>query len=232
MITLTRTQRKRIENITCVKNQKSNIKWSVYGNLQSREEQAMPWRGIQHYRVKSKTCPDIDCHITTILCMVLTADLQVTNTTYQVCILIQLLPCVTWKCTNLAMLGSAMNIWCSRQQMRHCTSLKSLSRPPSGSTASMFLLFFCSSFPCFDFSAQGPLMLLSRLSALAPSSCSFEVGRHTSRRIWTAALSCNKINAYEFRTNTTTVKKKKNKDKLSLFQLTSNIQLWSKFVIF
>lgn len=159
----------------------------------------------------------LNYHITTILSMVLTADLQVKNTTYQVCILIQFLPCVTWKCTNLAMLGSAMNIWCSRQQMRHCTSLKSLSRPPSGSTASMFLLFFCSSFPCFDFPAQGPLMLLSRLSVLAPSSCSSEVGRHTSRRIWTAALSCNKINAYKFRTNTTKVKKL-NKDKLSLFQ--------------
>lgn len=38
---------------------------------------------------------------------------------------------ITWKCTSLAMLGSAINIWCSREQMRHCTSLISLSNPPS-----------------------------------------------------------------------------------------------------
>lgn len=38
---------------------------------------------------------------------------------------------ITWKCTSLAMLGSAINIWCSREQMRHCTSLMSLSNPPS-----------------------------------------------------------------------------------------------------
>lgn len=97
--------------------------------------------------------------------------------------------CVTWKWTNLAMLGSAMNIWCSRQQMRHCTSLKSLSRPPSGSASSPHPLALCPKLPCFDFPGKGPLMLLSRLSVLAPSCCSLEVGRHTSRRIWTAALS-------------------------------------------
>lgn len=97
--------------------------------------------------------------------------------------------CVTWKWTNLAMLGSAMNIWCSRQQMRHCTSLKSLSRPPSGSSSSTPTLALGPRLPCFDFPGKGPLMLLSRLSVLAPSCCSSEVGRHTSRRIWTAALS-------------------------------------------
>lgn len=96
---------------------------------------------------------------------------------------------VTWKWTNLAMLGSAMNIWCSRQQMRHCTSLRSLSRLPSCSAASTFPLTFSTRSSCFDFSAKGPLTLLSRLSVLAPSCCSSEVGRQTSRRIWTAALS-------------------------------------------
>ena len=97
--------------------------------------------------------------------------------------------CVTWKWTNLAMLGSAMNIWCSRQQMRHCTSLKSLRRPPSGSVSSTLPLALGPRLPCFDFPDKGPLMLLSRLSVLAPCCCSSEVGKHTSRRIWTAALS-------------------------------------------
>lgn len=96
------------------------------------------------------------------------------------------------------MLGSAMNIWCSRQQMRHCTSLKSLRRPPSGSVSSTLPLALGPRLPCFDFPGKGPLMLLSRLSVLAPSCCSSEVGRHTSRRIWTAALSWGKIEVYRW----------------------------------
>lgn len=95
----------------------------------------------------------------------------------------------TWKCTNLAMLGSAMNIWCSRQQMRHCTSLRSLSRPPSISASSTFLPPLRSGLPSSDLTGLGALMLVSRLSLLAPSCCSSEVGRHTSNKIWTAALS-------------------------------------------
>lgn len=97
--------------------------------------------------------------------------------------------CPTWKCTNLAMLGSAMNIWCSKQQMRHCTSLRSLSKPPSISASSGFLLPFAPRLPSFDLTDAGPLMLVSRVSLVAPSCCSSEVGRQTSNRIWTAALS-------------------------------------------
>lgn len=79
----------------------------------------------------------------------------------------------TWKCTSLAMLGSAMNIWCSRQQMRHCTSCRSMSSPPSGSPS-----------PFLFYGHGVPLILLSRLpasplaTALRGPCCSSEVGRH------------------------------------------------------
>lgn len=87
------------------------------------------------------------------------------------------------------MLGSAMNIWCSRQQMRHCTSLRSLSRPPSISAPSELLLPLASRLPSFGLSDGGALTPVSGFSLSAPSCCSSDVGRHTSNRIWTAALS-------------------------------------------
>lgn len=104
--------------------------------------------------------------------------------------------CPTWKCTNLAMLGSAMNIWCSRQQMRHCTSLRLLSRPPSIAAPSAFLQPLSSRAPSFDLTEAGPLRLVCGPSLLAPSCCSSEVGRHTSSRIWTAALSWRQTDVY------------------------------------
>lgn len=101
----------------------------------------------------------------------------------------QLRDVITWKCTSLAMLGSAMNIWCSRQQMRHCTSLRSLSRPPSALRPPWDPV----SPTCLRMGKPGAdWMHLNRLSpAPPPDSCSSSWGdaKHTSSRICTAALS-------------------------------------------
>lgn len=86
--------------------------------------------------------------------------------------------------------------------MRHCTSLRSLSRPPSISASSTFLLPLSSRLPSSDLTGLGPLMLVSRLSLLAPSCCSSEVGRHTSNKIWTAALSWRKTDVYVWEKST------------------------------
>lgn len=85
----------------------------------------------------------------------------------------------TWKWTSLAMLGSAMYIWCKRQQIRHWTSRRLQSKLSSPSSIPLFGVLVVITLWTF----------LNKLSGLTPFAFSSSVGRQISKRIWTAALS-------------------------------------------
>lgn len=81
------------------------------------------------------------------------------------------------------MLGSAMYIWCKRQQIRHWTSRRLQSKLSSPSSIPLFGVLVVITLWTF----------LSKLSGLTPFAFSSSVGKQISKRIWTAALSYKQI---------------------------------------
>ena len=81
------------------------------------------------------------------------------------------------------MLGSAMYIWCKRQQIRHWTSRRLQSKLSSPSSVPLFGVLAVITLWTF----------LSKLSGLTPFAFSSSVGKQISKRIWTAALSYKQI---------------------------------------
>lgn len=87
------------------------------------------------------------------------------------------------------MLGSAMYIWCNRQQIRHWTSRRLQSKLSSPSSIPLVGVLAVITLWTF----------LSKLSGLTRFAFSSSVGKQISKRIWTAALSYKQIKHSEFK---------------------------------